>query len=87
MLFKHDFQGEALVNCQINRLFPPLSQSLMLQIAATRLEEEEAAAIAAKEQHLNESCPALTFPSSVEELQVGQVQEHLFTSRKVFCCK
>ncbi|XP_031421269.1 troponin I, fast skeletal muscle isoform X2 [Clupea harengus] len=44
-------------------------KSLMLQIAATRLEEEEAAAIAAKEQHLNESCPALTFPSSVEELQ------------------
>ncbi|XP_062402717.1 troponin I, fast skeletal muscle-like [Sardina pilchardus] len=44
-------------------------KSLMLQIAATRLEQEEVDAVAAKEAYLNEQCPALSLPSGVEELQ------------------
>lgn len=44
----------------------------MLSIAAQRLEKEEADSVAAKEAYLNERCPPLDFPSSIEDLQVGQ---------------
>ncbi|KAL2093719.1 hypothetical protein ACEWY4_011031 [Coilia grayii] len=44
-------------------------KSLMLQIAAQRLEKEAADIVAAKEAYLNENCPPLDFPSSVEDLQ------------------
>ena len=53
----------------------PLSQSVMLSIAATRLEEEAADAITAKAAYMNENCPELSYPSGVEELQVGQAWE------------
>ncbi|XP_076127550.1 troponin I, fast skeletal muscle-like [Alosa pseudoharengus] len=44
-------------------------KSLMLQIASTRLEEEAAEIVKAKEAYLEEHCPALSLPGSVEELQ------------------
>ncbi|XP_031421278.1 troponin I, fast skeletal muscle-like [Clupea harengus] len=44
-------------------------KSVMLSIAATRLEEEAADAITAKAAYMNENCPELSLPSGVEELQ------------------
>lgn len=45
-------------------------QSLMLSIAAQRLEQEEVENVKAKENYLNENCPALSLSGGVEELQV-----------------
>ncbi|NP_001296759.1 troponin I, fast skeletal muscle-like isoform X1 [Clupea harengus] len=44
-------------------------KSVMLAIAATRLEQEAADAIAAKETYLSDNCPSLDYPSSIEDLQ------------------
>ncbi|XP_063053399.1 troponin I, fast skeletal muscle-like [Engraulis encrasicolus] len=44
-------------------------KSVMLAIAATRLDQEAADLIAAKEAYLNERCPALSMPDALEELQ------------------
>ncbi|XP_062402732.1 troponin I, fast skeletal muscle-like [Sardina pilchardus] len=44
-------------------------KSLMLQIAAQRLEDETADIEAAKEQHLIDSCPTIPDSCSLEELQ------------------
>ncbi|XP_041965143.1 troponin I, fast skeletal muscle-like isoform X2 [Alosa sapidissima] len=44
-------------------------KSVMLQIASTRLEEEVAEIAKAKEAYLEEHCPSLSLPGSVEELQ------------------
>ncbi|XP_076127567.1 troponin I, fast skeletal muscle-like [Alosa pseudoharengus] len=44
-------------------------KSLMLQIAQSRLDQEAADAAAAKEAYLNDNCPPLDLPSSIEDLQ------------------
>ncbi|XP_063051551.1 troponin I, fast skeletal muscle-like [Engraulis encrasicolus] len=44
-------------------------KSVMLAIAEKRMEQEKLDIIAAKEAYLNEHCPALSLPSSLEELQ------------------
>ncbi|XP_063053387.1 troponin I, fast skeletal muscle-like [Engraulis encrasicolus] len=44
-------------------------KSVMLAIAATRLEQEKVDIVAAKEAYLNEHCPALSMPGALEELQ------------------
>uniref|UniRef100_A0A8B9X5G4 Troponin I, fast skeletal muscle n=1 Tax=Bos mutus grunniens TaxID=30521 RepID=A0A8B9X5G4_BOSMU len=47
---------------------PPHPQSVMLQIAATELEKEEAAE-AEKQNYLSEHCPPLHLPGSMSEVQ------------------
>ncbi|KAJ8417084.1 hypothetical protein AAFF_G00283110 [Aldrovandia affinis] len=44
-------------------------KSLMLQIAAGMLEAEVAEAQAEKERYMEENCPALSLPGSMQELQ------------------
>ncbi|XP_063053394.1 troponin I, fast skeletal muscle-like [Engraulis encrasicolus] len=44
-------------------------KSVMLAIAATRLDQEVADLVAAKEAYMNEHCPALSMPDGLEELQ------------------
>ncbi|XP_076127568.1 troponin I, fast skeletal muscle-like [Alosa pseudoharengus] len=44
-------------------------KSLMLHIAEQRMVKEQADIAAAKEAYLNEKCPELSLPGSVEELQ------------------
>ncbi|XP_063053392.1 troponin I, fast skeletal muscle-like [Engraulis encrasicolus] len=44
-------------------------KSLMLAIAAQRLDQEAADLIASKEAYMNEHCPPLSMPSGMEELQ------------------
>lgn len=44
-------------------------KSLMLQVAKTALEKEEADAAAEKERYLSENCPPLSLPGSMQDLQ------------------
>ncbi|XP_063053391.1 troponin I, fast skeletal muscle-like isoform X2 [Engraulis encrasicolus] len=44
-------------------------KSVMLQIAAQRLEDEAADIAASREQHLSDNCGDFSLPSTVEELQ------------------
>ncbi|XP_075693081.1 troponin I, fast skeletal muscle [Rhinoderma darwinii] len=44
-------------------------KSLMLQVAKTALEKEEADIAAEKQRYLEEHCPALSLPNSLQDLQ------------------
>lgn len=49
---------------------PCLSQSVMLQIAASELEKEESRRESEKQNYLAENCPPLHIPGSMAEVQV-----------------
>lgn len=55
-------------------------QSLLLQIAHGLLEEEAAEAEQEKQQYMEENCPALSLPGSMQELQV-----HTHTHHQMWC--